>query len=297
MHGTYSRIDYILVDHRLLERVVEARCEILTLSDHAPITMKISTSIQKCIPPEWRLDEGLLRDEDVVERVQKELEWYFQENDKEGITGATLWDAHKAYIRGIFIAEGAKKSKMRRSKLKTLKEEIYRLEQEHKLQGQKRETLRKLTLTRDEYKALAGQETKNFIDRVERERYVWGNKPSKNLARMVRKKKTRNFIEKIRNGDGDLVYATNKIAESFRSYYEKLYNVQQKIRDPAEKKDKIRKVLRQTNLPKIEEYEIERMEESITEQEISEVLKILPTGKARDQTASRRPTYKGLVLP
>ena len=84
VHGTYSRIDYILVDHRLLERVVEASCEIITLSDHAPITMKISTSIQKCSPPEWRLDEGLLRDEDVVERVQKELEWYFQENDKEG---------------------------------------------------------------------------------------------------------------------------------------------------------------------------------------------------------------------
>lgn len=44
VHGTYSRIDYILVDHGLLDRIVESNIEITTLSDHAPVRMKIQVS-------------------------------------------------------------------------------------------------------------------------------------------------------------------------------------------------------------------------------------------------------------
>lgn len=40
VHGTYSRLDYIMVDHRLLGRVIETNIEISMLSDHSPVTIK-----------------------------------------------------------------------------------------------------------------------------------------------------------------------------------------------------------------------------------------------------------------
>ena len=77
------------------------------------------------------------------------------------------------------------------------------LEQDHKTQGQKREILHALTLKRDEYRALSEQETRRLLNSRDRERYIWGNKPSKHLARMVQKKKSRNFIEKIQKRMGN----------------------------------------------------------------------------------------------
>lgn len=41
VHGTYSRIDFFLVKHRLLETVINTNIEISTLSDHAPVSMRI----------------------------------------------------------------------------------------------------------------------------------------------------------------------------------------------------------------------------------------------------------------
>lgn len=41
MHGTSSRLDYIMVDHSLLDLVRDTKIEITTLSDHALISMRM----------------------------------------------------------------------------------------------------------------------------------------------------------------------------------------------------------------------------------------------------------------
>lgn len=41
VHGTYSRLHLFLIKHSLLESVFDLNIEIITLSDHAPITMKL----------------------------------------------------------------------------------------------------------------------------------------------------------------------------------------------------------------------------------------------------------------
>ena len=110
-HGTYSRIDYILADHGLLDSITETEIGIMTVSDHAPITMKIILSTQKRQRPVWRLDDSLIRDEGGARRVEAELKQFFHINETAGISSATLWETHKAYIRGILIAEAAKKKK------------------------------------------------------------------------------------------------------------------------------------------------------------------------------------------
>lgn len=39
VHGTYLRLDYIMVDHRLLKMVRDTKIEISTLSDHSSVLM------------------------------------------------------------------------------------------------------------------------------------------------------------------------------------------------------------------------------------------------------------------
>lgn len=80
----------------------------------------------------------------------------------------------------------------------------------------------------DELKELLEQEMKKTFNKISKERYQWGNKYCKCLARMLRKKKSINFIEKIQNKKGEMIHNTKDIAMVFRDFYELLYSVNQK---------------------------------------------------------------------
>lgn len=109
----------------------------------------------------------------------------------------------------------------------------------------------------------------------------WGrNKSSRLLAKILRKKKARNYIEKIQNSKGDMVYTTKEIGESFRKYYKDLYSVG-KIRgqDGAHEK-KIVEFLNKANLPKITENVKDNLESPITVEEINRALAESAPGKS-----------------
>lgn len=96
VHGTYSRIDFFLVEHKLLETVINTNIEISTFANHAPVIMRIKIEGNQNRPPAWRLNEELLQDKAAEERIRRELEVYFKINDTVEITEATLSEAHKA---------------------------------------------------------------------------------------------------------------------------------------------------------------------------------------------------------
>lgn len=75
-----------MVDHRLLETVINTNVEIATFSDHAPAMMGIKIEENLNRPPAWRLNEELLQDKEVEKRMRQELECYFKINDTEEIT-------------------------------------------------------------------------------------------------------------------------------------------------------------------------------------------------------------------
>lgn len=105
VHDTYARLDYILVDHEILEHVVEATIGIISVSDHASVTVKIRFRDMDRRKGHWRLNEE-------VGRIKKmEIEQYFSINNTPEVSKATIWEAHKAYIRGKLISLGAGKKK------------------------------------------------------------------------------------------------------------------------------------------------------------------------------------------
>lgn len=57
VHGMYSRLDYIMVEHRLLELVVKSSIKIMIISDHAPVMVKLKLTGVQNKTSTWRLNE------------------------------------------------------------------------------------------------------------------------------------------------------------------------------------------------------------------------------------------------
>lgn len=130
------------------------------------------------------MNEALIQDQNVEGKIRKELEQYFPLNETQEVSDATIWEVHKAYIRGILISIGTQKKMERSNKIRTLLSKLYELKQLHKKKTDL-EVQHLLVLKREELHGLMEQEVFN---RVAKDRYQWGNKPGKHLARILKKK-------------------------------------------------------------------------------------------------------------
>ena len=99
------------------------------------------------------------------------------------------------------------------------------------------------------------------------------NKIDKPLARLIKKKREKNQINKIRNEKGEVTIDNGKIQRIIRDYYEQLYG--NKI-DNLEEMDRF---LEKFNLPRLNQEETEIMNNSITSTEIEAAIKNLPKNK------------------
>ena len=96
------------------------------------------------------------------------------------------------------------------------------------------------------------------------------NKMDTHLARLIKKKREKNQINKIRNEKGEVTTDNAEIQGILRDYYEQLYG--NKI-DNLEEMDRF---LEKFNLPRLNQEEIKIMNNPITSTEIEAVIKNLP---------------------
>ena len=96
------------------------------------------------------------------------------------------------------------------------------------------------------------------------------NKIDNPLARLIKKKREKNQINKIRNEKGEVATDNGEIQRVTRDYYEQLYGNKM---DNLEEMDRC---LEKFNLPRLNQEEIEIMNNPITSTEIEVVIKNLP---------------------
>ena len=114
------------------------------------------------------------------------------------------------------------------------------------------------------------------------------NKIDKPLARLNKKKREKNQINKIRNEKGEVTTENAEMQRIIRDYYEQLYGNKM---DNLEEMDRF---LEKFNLPRLNQEEIEIMNNLITSTEIELMIKNLPKTKAQDQMASQENSIKHL---
>ena len=97
VHHTFTRIDYFLIDNRLLSSVQS--CYYNAISDHAPITLELHIQGREDTSP-WRLNTRLLSNEDFVKFVSNQIDFffYYQQNAR-GVCFSSLGDLEGIYKR------------------------------------------------------------------------------------------------------------------------------------------------------------------------------------------------------
>ena len=111
------------------------------------------------------------------------------------------------------------------------------------------------------------------------------NKIDKPLARLIKTKREKN---KIRNEKGEVTTDNAETQRIIRDYYEQLYGFKM---DNLKEMDRY---LDKFNLPRLNQEEIQIMNNPNTSTEIEAVIRNLPKSKAQDQMASQENSIKHL---
>ena len=132
------------------------------------------------------------------------------------------------------------------------------------------------------------KETIVKINKTESQFFEKIKKIDKPLARLIKKKRENNQINKIRNEKGEVTTDNAEIQRIIRDYYEQLYG--NKIYNLEE----MDRFLEKFNLLRLNQEEIEIMNNPIVSTEIEAVIKNLTKRKAQDQMASQENSIKHL---
>ena len=130
------------------------------------------------------------------------------------------------------------------------------------------------------------KETKVKINKTKSWFFEKINKIDKHLARLITKKREKNQINKIRNEKGEVTRDNAEIQRNIRDYYEQLYGSKM---DNLEKMDRF---LEKFNLPRLNQEEIEIMNNPSTSTEIEAVIKNLPKNKSPGPDGFTRKFYQ-----
>lgn len=122
VHKTYSRIDMFLVDKKLLPQITNSAIGMITWSDHAPVTL--SVQLTGAPPFSWRNNMYVLSNPTHQSFVTNKLEEFFSLNASPDISATTLWNAHKAYMRGVLIQLS---SRLKREKNQTMSDLLHHI--------------------------------------------------------------------------------------------------------------------------------------------------------------------------
>ena len=194
-----------------------------------------------------------------MEEIKKEIKICMETNENETTTTQNLWDSVKAVLRGRFIAIQAYLKEQEKRQINNLTLHLKQLEKEEMKNPRVQKEIIKVRAEINE------KETKETIAKINKSK-IWFfekiNKIDKPLARLIKKKKERNQINKIRNENGEITTDSSEIQRIIRDDYQQLY---------ANKMDNLEEMeefLEKYNFLKMNQKEIENLNRTITSAEI-----------------------------
>ena len=132
-------------------------------------------------------------------------------NENENTTNQNLWDSVKAVLRGRFIAIQEK------NQINNLTLHLKQLEKE-KMKNPRVSRWKEIIIIRAE---ISEKETKETIEKINKAKswfFAKINKIDKPLARLIKKKREKNQINKIRNENGEITTDNTEIQRIIRDY-------------------------------------------------------------------------------
>ena len=137
-------------------------------------------------------------------------------------TTQNLWDSVKSVLRGRFIAIQAYIQKQERNQINNLTLHLKQLEKEE-MKNPRVSRKKETTKIRAEINA---KETKETIAKINKDKswfFEKINKIDKPLARLLKKHREKNQINKIRNENGEITTDNTEMQRIMRDYSRQLY--------------------------------------------------------------------------
>ena len=184
-------------------------------------------------------------------------------NKNENTTTQNLWDSVKAVLRGRFIANKltSRNKQTNKSQINNLTLYLKQLEKEE-MKNPRVSRRKEILKIRAEINAKETKETIAKVNKAKSWFFEKINKIDKPLARLIKKQREKNKINKIRNENEEITTDNTEIQRMIRDYYQQLYANKM---DNLEEMDKF---LENYNFPKLDQEEIENLNRPITSMEI-----------------------------
>jgi len=190
-------------------------------------------------------------------------------------------------LRGRFIPIQAHLKKQEKNQINNLTVHLKQLEKEE-MKYSRVSRRKEIIKIRAEINAKETTETIAKINKAKSWFFEKINKIDKPLARLIKKKRGKNQINKIRNENGEITTDNTEIQRIIKDYYQQLY---------ANKMDNLEEMdtfLEKYNFPKLNQEEIENFNRPITSPEIKTVIRNLPANKSPGPDASQLNSTKNL---
>ena len=142
-------------------------------------------------------------------------------NENENTTTQNLWDSVKAILRGRFIALQAYLKKEEKSQINNLTLHLKQLEKE--MENPRVSRRKEIVKIKAEINTKETKETIAKINKTKSWFFERINKIDKPLARLIKKQREKNQINKIRNENGEITADTTEIQRIIRDYYQQCY--------------------------------------------------------------------------
>ena len=142
-------------------------------------------------------------------------------NENENITTPNLWDTVKAVLRGRFIALQAYLKKQEKSQINNLIAHLRQLEKEE-VKNPRNSRRKDILKIRAEINAKETKETIGKINKAKSWFFEKVNKTDKLLARLIKKQREKNQVNKIRNENGEITTDNSEMQRTIRDYYQQL---------------------------------------------------------------------------
>lgn len=287
-HNSYSRIDFFLVDLKLLPIIKNIQYEAMVLSDHSPVSLyfgfpKVYNS------KTWRMDNKFLSDILFREYIKSQILYYFETNDSSEISRHSLWEAMKAFLRGQIISHGAFKRKQENQEKQSITRQILDLDKKMAADPNP-DLLAKRVSLQSEFNLLSTNETVTLIKQTKHRFFEHGEKQGRLLAHQVKVMEERNQILEIYTESGELTSNQTEINNEFKKFYANLYTSE--VTDDPNLIDDFFKDL---PVPRISQKHRDTLETPISLEEIKRAIKALQGSKAPGPDGYTSEFYKSFT--
>ena len=213
-HGTFSRIDHILGHKSSVGKFKKTEIIPSIFSDHNAVRLDLNYR-RKTIKNSniWRLNNMLLNNQQITEEIKICIET----NENENTTTQNLWDTVKAVLRGRFIALQVYLKEQEKRQINNLTLHLKQLEKEE-MKNPRVSRRKEILKIRTEINAKETKETIAKINKAKSWFFERINKLDKPLARLIKKQREKNQINKIRNENGEITTDNTEIQRIIRDY-------------------------------------------------------------------------------